>query len=887
MARTRRITSIALSTLAAATGMGLVPTAAHAAGNSGTIHVDNTPGQNCTDTGAGAGSQTTPFCTIEAAVATAGPGATVLVGGDTVGGYTPTAPITPPSGTPGAPITIKATSHSIAIHTPFGSHNAIDLNGVHDVVFQGFALTDGLTAENSSRITLADDQFGAWVQLTATTDSVITRNVMWPGLTLSAGSADATVTDDIVTGPGGGPVLSVWDSPRARIVNDTVPSGQLEVRGTSTDAVVENNIIGESTTIAESAATGLVEDYNMSPGISGTTSVTPGPHDLATSPNLGGTGLYPFYVEPMAGSPVIDSADPNAPGIPATDFYGNGPVAYPGVSGTSSRDRGAIESNGIGGVGLTASTVTDHSAYRTRTFTATQSGDLWGTGLKYAFDFGDGHTSGVQDSPSAAHTFAADGDYTVTVTVTDSQGQSRTTTSGVVVVPRSRPDIVIASRPQTGSVGFWIEAQSPAGLSDYPPAGSYSVDWGDGSPASTAVPGNHVVGAAHTYAAGTTDPKPTMTLVDPGGWAWQWAYDGASGVQNPPVASPPSPGGWEPTGNGSTGGGTGGGPGGGTGGGNGGSPGGPAAAPVVQRLGGADRYDTGRRVSQAQWGAGKAAAVVLARGDQAPDALAGVPLAATKNGPLLLTDPKALDPATRAEIDRVLGGPGTKKTIYILGGDSAVSPQIEAQLRKAGYTVTRLAGADRYSTALTVAAQFGATSSAIVATGKDFPDALAAGPLGALRDAPIVLSGGPALDASTAAFLKSRQTLYAVGGAAVNAVATLDTHGKTVTRLAGSDRFATAAAVAGAVTTALGHAPTGAGVAYAFNFPDALTGGAFAATAHQPLLLTDKARADAGLLAELHGFGPTLTGVEIFGGTSVIAQSAEDQVAAQIHGVER
>ncbi|NUR27164.1 MAG: hypothetical protein HOV83_15185, partial [Catenulispora sp.] len=70
---------------------------------------------------------------------------------------------------------------------------------------------------------------------------------------------------------------------------------------------------------------------------------------------------------------------------------------------------------------------------------------------------------------------------------------------------------------------------------------------------------------------------------------------------------------------------------------------------------------------------------------------------------------------------------------------------------------------------------------------------MAAGPLGALRDAPIVLSDGPTLNAATAAFLKGRQALYAVGGAAVSAVTTLDNHGKTVNRLAGDDRFATAA----------------------------------------------------------------------------------------------
>ena len=121
----------------------------------------------------------------------------------------------------------------------------------------------------------------------------------------------------------------------------------------------------------------------------------------------------------------------------------------------------------------------------------------------------------------------------------------------------------------------------------------------------------------------------------------------------------------------------------------------------------------------------------------------------------------------------------------------------------------------------------------------------------------------------------------------MKAVATLDGAGKTVHDIAGGDRFQTAAAVAGAVTATLGHAPSGAGVAYAFNFPDALTGGAFAATAGQPLLLTDRASADSGLLAALHGFGTALSGVEVFGGTSVISQAAEDQIAKAVGGIER
>lgn len=307
---------------------------------------------------------------------------------------------------------------------------------------------------------------------------------------------------------------------------------------------------------------------------------------------------------------------------------------------------------------------------------------------------------------------------------------------------------------------------------------------------------------------------------------------------------------------------------------------------VVTRLGGTDRYATGQQVSQAQWPNGSANTVVLARGDAAPDALAGGPLAAHLHGPLLLTQPTALDPATRAEINRVLGGPASGKSIYILGGDSAISPAIQTELKKVGYNVVRLSGEDRFGTALAVAKQFGPTSEAIVATGLDFPDALAAGPLGAVRDAPIVLSNGTTLDPATASFLAAHKKIDAVGGAAGKAAARLSSTGRTVNVLAGGDRFATAEDVAAAVVRTTGHAPTAVGVAYAFNFPDALTGGAFAANASEPLLLTSSTTADPGLLAALNGWRSSVTAVEIFGGKTVISQNTENQIANAIGGHE-
>ena len=72
----------------------------------------------------------------------------------------------------------------------------------------------------------------------------------------------------------------------------------------------------------------------------------------------------------------------------------------------------------------------------------------------------------------------------------------------------------------------------------------------------------------------------------------------------------------------------------------------------------------------------------------------GARLAGHPHGSFLLTDPSLLDAATRMEFDRLLGGVGTHKTVYIRGGNSAVSPDVEKSLRGAGYTVVRYGGGD-------------------------------------------------------------------------------------------------------------------------------------------------------------------------------------------------
>lgn len=307
----------------------------------------------------------------------------------------------------------------------------------------------------------------------------------------------------------------------------------------------------------------------------------------------------------------------------------------------------------------------------------------------------------------------------------------------------------------------------------------------------------------------------------------------------------------------------------------------------VSRIWGMDRYGTAIAVSQSQWASGSAKAVVLARGDEFPDALAGVPFASHVHGPLLLTDPKSLASTVDNEIARVLGPAKAGKTVYIAGGTGAVSTAVEGKLRAEGYTVVRFDGATRFATALKIAAAYGPTSEVMVATGYNFPDALAAGPLGAAKNAPLVLSEDTALDPATAAFVGTHHVVDAIGTQALTAVNhSAGPAGRVVNGYYGGDRFVTAASVAQGVIAATGHA-SGLGVATGFNFPDSLTGGAYAAIAGEPLMLTDPRSVSPQLLWTLNGMTTTLKSVQIFGGQKAVPQGIEDAITAALRAAGR
>jgi putative cell wall-binding protein len=291
---------------------------------------------------------------------------------------------------------------------------------------------------------------------------------------------------------------------------------------------------------------------------------------------------------------------------------------------------------------------------------------------------------------------------------------------------------------------------------------------------------------------------------------------------------------------------------------------------VVFRLSGADRFATAIAVSSLQFpAAGGAAAVVLARADDYPDALVGSALAAARGAPLLFTSGSVLNAATQSEIQRVLVA---GRTVYLLGGTSAIPASVATTLTSLGYLVTRYAGTDRYGTALAVANALGNPTTVLLATGTDFPDALAAGPAAAHVAGAVLLTAGSILPSSVSAYLAAHPgRVYAIGGPAVAA-------DPSATALVGSDRYATAEAVAAAFFTA----PATVGVASGATFADALAGGSMLARSAGPLLLSDPGVLSATTNAYLAAVKPTVTAAFVFGGPAAISNAVQVEVGTAL-----
>ena len=332
----------------------------------------------------------------------------------------------------------------------------------------------------------------------------------------------------------------------------------------------------------------------------------------------------------------------------------------------------------------------------------------------------------------------------------------------------------------------------------------------------------------------------------------------------------------------------------------------PSNPNTMVRLQGSDRIGTAIAASQAEWTAAPgnpsankypAGAVVLSRSDQFADALGGSTLATKMGGPLLLTPSDHLDTAVKAEIARVLGTGNNSKTVYVLGGEQALSPAVANAVHAMGYTVKRIAGADRYATSVAIAnavthdggsGPWEQPERVLVATGNLSPDALSAGAAAesGSHNGPsngvVILTDDKKMPASTGAYLAQVKAhdsanyatgVYGVGGQADTALTSINFQH---TPLVGATRYETSYLVArtffGDWNQGMSTVPANVGFATGANWADALSGGAFMGMKGGPLLLVNPATGEPATEAEswVTGFSSAITTGYVFGGTAAV-----------------
>ncbi|MFK5633645.1 cell wall-binding repeat-containing protein [Ornithinimicrobium sp. LYQ103] len=302
------------------------------------------------------------------------------------------------------------------------------------------------------------------------------------------------------------------------------------------------------------------------------------------------------------------------------------------------------------------------------------------------------------------------------------------------------------------------------------------------------------------------------------------------------------------------------------------------ASAVVDRISGPDRFSTAAAVSASRFATG-VDTVFVASAATFPDALAAGPAAARAQAPLLLTSPFNLPAPTADELTRL-----APQHIVVLGGPVAVDPSVvaalEAYVPETTGTVTRLAGADRYGTAAAISAATFApgVDTVVVASGANFPDALAGSAPAARDGSPVLLTtpgGLPSVVADELSRLQPTRVVVLGGPVAVEDVVlgqVADAAGVTPERIAGDDRYSTAAALSAAFFPRADRVFLATGA----DFPDALSAGPVAGLDGVPILLTNPTAVPQAVQDELVRLDPLR--VTVLGGPVAVAQAVEDAV---------
>ena len=288
----------------------------------------------------------------------------------------------------------------------------------------------------------------------------------------------------------------------------------------------------------------------------------------------------------------------------------------------------------------------------------------------------------------------------------------------------------------------------------------------------------------------------------------------------------------------------------------------------VEREGGADRFSTSAIVSSS-FPAG-APVAYIASGSSYPDALAGAAAAGYQDGPVLLTRQDEIPEVVANELARL-----NPEKIVVLGGTDVISTAVQATLAETAET-TRIGGATRYETAALVSAELEpGVEVAYIASGANFPDALAGAAVAGVTGGPILLVEQNAIPAAVTTELArlKPESIVVLGGIDVvtsGVEEALDATFAPTTRLGMDDRYDTAALISREsfeVDRPVVYIASG------LDFPDALAGAAAAGSNDSPVLLIQPNSIPYAVAAELERLNPER--IVVLGGTAVLSSDVQ------------
>jgi putative cell wall-binding protein len=265
------------------------------------------------------------------------------------------------------------------------------------------------------------------------------------------------------------------------------------------------------------------------------------------------------------------------------------------------------------------------------------------------------------------------------------------------------------------------------------------------------------------------------------------------------------------------------------------------------RLGGKDRFETNAAIVDNGWQHADTIVVVRGTGkDKFADAMASTILAYQYDAPILLVDQNTIPQPIKDTITKL-----QPSKAFIIGGPTVVSDGIEQTLKNDDIVVERIYGQDRRETAIKIGDKMrGKTAfdTVIIATGRDFPDALSAAPFSAMYNIPILF----VTNKPTEFFLDelNKKALIdwgikkaiIVGGPSVVSTTIEDdikyvgTNGLETIRLSGLTRYETSLEIVKHFDKGDYQGIT---VATGKDFADLLAGAVFAAKNKTPIILAD------------------------------------------------